>query len=69
MKSVADLTLNDLQNIVADIQEILWHENNSWEPAKEWDSETIALVAEVLEEKGLRPDESEVGDADEGGKP
>jgi hypothetical protein len=52
---------DELERIVLDVQSVLWLDLNddrdTWDPDKEWDSETIEFVAEVLARHGLRPDD------------
>ena len=60
------LTHAQLAGIVADVQGILWKESRIlpdfpreygeyWNPAKEWEPEHIELIAETLDEAGLKP--------------
>jgi hypothetical protein len=61
-------TLNHAQlaAIVADVQAILWQESrllpddprqygDYWNPAKEWDTETVEEIADVLDAADLKP--------------
>ena len=61
------LTHDELADIVADVQAILWQESrmlpdfpreygNYWNPAKEWDAETLEEIADVLDD--FRPPDS-----------
>lgn len=63
-----DLTFDELVDIVATIQNLLWadYETNDdgviqgsdyWDPSKEWEIEHIELVADALEVYGLAPKE------------
>src|SRR5262245_23302663 len=60
------LTQAQLAEIVADVQAILWQESRMlpdfpreygqyWNPAKEWDSETVEQIADVLDSFDLKP--------------
>src|SRR5262245_53303714 len=60
------LTHSQLAEIVADVQAILWQESRMladfpreygeyWNPAKEWDSETVEQIADVLDSFDLKP--------------
>jgi hypothetical protein len=57
MAQVRDLDKATLREVVTTIQEILWFDGvaGEWDRDKEWDSETIEDVAEILVRKGLRP--------------
>jgi hypothetical protein len=54
---------DQLLDVVERIQAILWLEQDerdeTWDPDKEWDSETIEQVAAVMTEYGLRPEHPE----------
>jgi hypothetical protein len=54
-KDPQELTKEQLVAIVADIQSILYEENESWNPDKEWDVGAIEDVARALNRRGLRP--------------
>lgn len=54
-KDPQDLTKSQLEAIVADIQSILWEEEDGWNPDKEWDVGAIEEVARALTRRGLRP--------------
>jgi len=60
------LTHAQLAEIVADVHAILWQESRMlpddprqlgqyWNPAKEWDAETVEEIADVLDTFDLRP--------------
>src|ERR1700733_9042938 len=53
-----------LADVVDQIQQLLWLERGDsgerWNGDKEWDSETVEHVAGVLNEHGLRPDDTVV---------
>lgn len=60
------LTHAELASIVADVQAILWQESRLlpddprqygayWNPAKEWEAETIEEIADVLDAADLKP--------------
>ena len=66
------LTHAQLADIVADVQAILWQESRMlpddprqygqyWNPAKEWEQETVEEIADVLDanHRGRRADEAE----------
>jgi hypothetical protein len=61
MRSPADLSRETMEQILSQIQILLWHDTNAqgdfWNPEKEWDSETLEFIAGVLEEQELRPRE------------
>jgi len=54
---------DQLIDVVERIQAVLWLDMNerdeTWNPDKEWDAETIEKVAHVMAENGLRPDKEE----------
>ena len=52
-----ELTKSQLENIVADVQSILWEVEDGWNPDKEWDVGAIEDVARALSRRGLRPAE------------
>jgi hypothetical protein len=49
----------DWKAAIEKIRQILWldmaRDGDRWNPDKEWDSETIENVAEMLEDLGLKP--------------
>jgi hypothetical protein len=60
------LTHTQLATIVADVQAILWRESRMlpdfpreygeyWNPAKEWEAETVEVIADVLDAADLKP--------------
>ena len=60
------LTHAQLASIVADVQAILWQESRMlpdfpreygdyWNPAKEWEAETVEEIADVLDAADLKP--------------
>jgi hypothetical protein len=57
MKTSGELTREQLENIVAQIQSILWLDptTGAFDPDRPWDVETIEWVSGVLEDAGLRP--------------
>ena len=57
MKTPRELTRAQLEQIVAEIQAILWRDARSgaFDPEKEWSSETIEGVSGVIEGAGLKP--------------
>ena len=61
MKLPNQLSTAEMEQIIGDIQALLWldltKDDDCWEPDKEWDCETLEYVAAVLEDHGLRPDE------------
>lgn len=61
MKHPDELSLDQAREIVRKIRDLLWldllHDKESLNPDKEWDSETLDSVAEVMTEAGLRPDD------------
>jgi hypothetical protein len=43
-------------NLLTTLQAILWgDENGQPKPDKEWDADTLEMVAEALEDAGLKP--------------
>lgn len=60
MKLPSDLSIGAMQAILADIQSVLWRdpESQCWDADKEWDGDTLEIIAAVLEDHGLRPDET-----------
>jgi hypothetical protein len=54
-KDPQELTKSQLEAIVADIQSILYEEEDGWNPDKEWDVGAIEDVARALNRRGLRP--------------
>jgi hypothetical protein len=62
MKLPRQLSREDMEQIISQIQAILWldmsEDGELWNPDKEWDSETVENVAAVLADHGLRPSES-----------
>jgi hypothetical protein len=57
MKTPRGLTRAQLEQIVAEIQALLWRDARSgaFGPEKEWSSETIEWVSGVMEGAGLKP--------------
>ena len=65
MKNTSDLSRDQLANLVAQIQGILWLDLGGegapsknaewWNPDKDWDSETVEAIAGQLAKVGLRP--------------
>ena len=60
MKKPSDLPQTTLVHMVEQIQHLLYREVSLqgvevWNSEKEWDSETLEYVAEVLREAGLAP--------------
>ena len=60
------LTHAQLADIVADVQAVLWQESRLlpdfpreygeyWNPAKEWEMETVEEIADVLDDADLKP--------------
>ncbi|MGD9613801.1 MAG: hypothetical protein AB7H90_01240 [Alphaproteobacteria bacterium] len=56
MKTAKDLSRAELEQIVTDIQSILWPSDC---PDAEWSSDEIERVAEVMDSYGLRPEDLE----------
>jgi hypothetical protein len=57
MKTPSELTRAQLENIVGQIQSILWLDprTDRFDPDRAWDTETIEWVSAVLEDAGLKP--------------
>jgi hypothetical protein len=57
MKTPGDLTREQLEDIVDQIQSILWLDptTDAFDPDRSWDIETIEWVSGVLEDFGLKP--------------
>jgi hypothetical protein len=57
MKTPSELTREQLENIVGQIQSILWLDplTERFDPDRSWDTETIEWVSAVLEDAGLKP--------------
>jgi hypothetical protein len=66
MRDPRNLTHAQIVSIVADVQTILWQESRLlpddprqygeyWNPAKEWDSDTVGGIADVLDAADLKP--------------
>jgi hypothetical protein len=66
MRDSRTLTHVQLAAIVADVQAILWQESRLlpddprqygqyWNPAKEWEAETVEEIADVLADADLKP--------------
>jgi len=57
MKTANELTREQLEDIVRQIQSILWLDNRtgSFDPDLSWNTETIEWVSGVLEDAGLKP--------------
>jgi hypothetical protein len=57
MKTPGELTREQPENIVGQIQSILWLDpaTGAFDPDRSWDVETIEWVSGVLEDFGLRP--------------
>jgi hypothetical protein len=57
--SARDLSRETLEQMISQIQAILWLDMRAdperWDPDNEWDSETVEYIAGVLEDQGLRP--------------
>jgi len=46
----------DLASLVGRVQELLWRDGEVWDGEKEWDGDTIELVAQEFAAFGLRPE-------------
>jgi hypothetical protein len=61
MKKPSDLTKEELEQLVEQLQSILYldisPDGDFWNRNKVWDSETIEYVAAVLVDAGLAPEE------------
>jgi hypothetical protein len=66
MRDPRTLTYAQLVSLVVDVQAILWQESrllpedprqygDYWNPAKEWESETVQEIADVLDAADLKP--------------
>jgi hypothetical protein len=66
MRDPRSLTHAELVAILADVQAILWQESRLlpdnprqygeyWNPAKEWETETVEEIADVLDSADLKP--------------
>jgi hypothetical protein len=57
MKTPGELTREQLENLVGQIQSILWLDplTDRFDPDRSWDTETIEWVSAVLEDAGLKP--------------
>jgi hypothetical protein len=56
LKTPRDLTREQLEQIVEDVQLILWQEyDGKWNHDQEWDSATLEHVAQVFVPYGLGP--------------
>jgi hypothetical protein len=59
MKLASQLSHEEMEQVISQIQAILWLDMGEkppvWDPDNEWDSETIEWVAAVLDDYGLRP--------------
>jgi hypothetical protein len=57
MKTPSELTREQLESIVGQIQSILWMNlrTGEFDPDLSWDSETLEYVSGVLEDAGLKP--------------
>jgi hypothetical protein len=57
MKTPCELTREQLENIVGQIQSILWQDarTGGFDPDLSWDPQTIEWVSAVLEDAGLKP--------------
>ncbi len=65
MKKPSDLTREELIRLVGQLQAHLYLDMNSagegfWNPDKDWDSDTLAHLAELLVDVALAPEEREV---------
>lgn len=64
MKKASEPEREELVQIVEQIQSLLYLNADSqgdyWDRHKEWDSDTIEYVANVLVDAGLAPEEQEV---------
>jgi len=60
-KQPKDLTRKQLEDLAGNIQAILYldmePEGDTWDPEKEWDEETIEMVASILNKHGMIPPE------------
>jgi hypothetical protein len=58
MKSPAELTRKQLENIVSRIRNILWRDpiTGEFDPDRSWHVETLEWVSGVVEDAGLKPD-------------
>jgi len=55
-KDPEELSKEQLIAIVADIQSILYEQEDGWNPDKEWDVGAIEDIARALSRRGLRPE-------------
>jgi hypothetical protein len=57
MKSPHELTRSQLEDIVRQIQRLLWYDSRdeSFDPDMSWSTDTIESVSSVLEDAGLKP--------------
>jgi hypothetical protein len=59
MKDVSQLTREELLELASSVQGVLYLDMDSqgefWNPEKDWDSDTVQLIAEVCEKLGLKP--------------
>jgi len=64
MKVPSQLPVEVIEEIVTEIQMLLWldmsTEGNFWNAKKEWNAETVEYIAAVLQDHGLRPNESTI---------
>jgi hypothetical protein len=56
MKTPNKLSKQELIEVVSDIQEILYLENGKWNVDKQWDSETMDEICDVLGAYDLIPE-------------
>ncbi len=54
-RQVWDLTIEQLQDIVRQTQEILWVTDGNWSNDTPWSSDELPAIAEVLASFGLEP--------------
>lgn len=52
-----DMPKSQLEAVVAQIQSILYEDEDGWNPDKEWDAGTIEEIDQAMSRRGLRPAE------------